>query len=437
MADPCDAEPPWPISPTAPLRRRWIWRALAALGALLALVVVAVLVILGNLERPWVKTRLQALARSSAGVEVDYAEARVRLLGGASLAGLVVRSHDGELVRAGAVEAEWSLSGARIRDARLRDVVVTLVAHDDATPSPSPQPEPVAAKPEPLSQLIAARLGSAPPIDRLSIENVTLIVLRPRERLELRGLGVQVQTRPWRVALGSASAPLDLRLDRRLDGAAAGSAQARLSLSLSASASQIDAALEARLIKQTLAAAAGAVDRLIALEATARFDPRAGTSGFTGSHGQLADGAASFEAQVTLPDAAAPLVRHAHGELDLLRLLALVPPGCLPLTLSARTASLHDRRAVSGRGAAAGRARRGERRGRGGRPGAAGREDRRRSRPRARAPRAAGLDRRGRAALRHGEPAGRGAARRPRAAARALASRSIRRRRWPRAASSS
>ena len=75
--------------------RRWRRIAAIALGtvaALIGLVVVAGALVLRSLDRPWIKARLQAAVRSSAGVDIDYRTLRVDLLSGAHVEDLVVES---------------------------------------------------------------------------------------------------------------------------------------------------------------------------------------------------------------------------------------------------------------------------------------------------------------------------------------------------------
>jgi translocation and assembly module TamB len=92
---------------------RWVLRPLAWLVALLALAVLALQGVLHSLDRPWLKQRLLERARTSTGVDIDYGSARVDLLSGAVIEGLVVQSpaevrpFAPELVRVGRVEAAW------------------------------------------------------------------------------------------------------------------------------------------------------------------------------------------------------------------------------------------------------------------------------------------------------------------------------------------
>ena len=99
-------------------RSRWRWWLLRLFGCLLvlfAMVAAATLVLIHSLDRPWVKGKLQGLARASAGLEVDYRAARVDLFSGAEVDGLVVgsppefRSLAPDLVRIGRIDATWSI----------------------------------------------------------------------------------------------------------------------------------------------------------------------------------------------------------------------------------------------------------------------------------------------------------------------------------------
>src|SRR5579863_3387860 len=95
--------------------RRWVLRILSGLVALIVLVAVALEVLVCSLNQPWLKGRLLELARTSAGVEIDYRTARIALSSGAEVEGLIVRSPVAvravapELVRVSRAEARWSL----------------------------------------------------------------------------------------------------------------------------------------------------------------------------------------------------------------------------------------------------------------------------------------------------------------------------------------
>jgi len=71
---------------------RWARRIAGAIGIAVALAFVGTLLLLGRLETPFVKRRLQALLRDNVGVEVDWTTASVTPWGGARVTGLTVRA---------------------------------------------------------------------------------------------------------------------------------------------------------------------------------------------------------------------------------------------------------------------------------------------------------------------------------------------------------
>src|SRR5580704_16618712 len=95
--------------------RRWVLRSLACLAGLIAFVALAVIVVVHSLDRPWLKRRVQGLARTSAGVEIDYRTARIELFSGAQIEDIVVQSpaevhpFAPDLARVGRIDAGWSL----------------------------------------------------------------------------------------------------------------------------------------------------------------------------------------------------------------------------------------------------------------------------------------------------------------------------------------
>src|SRR5690242_3499357 len=107
---------------------RWAWRALAVAAVSALALVVAAVTLLAHLDQRWVKRGVRSLVRSRAGLEIDYSVARVAVLGGARIEGLVVRSPAElravapELVRVGRVEAAWSLRSLLGKGPRLERV---------------------------------------------------------------------------------------------------------------------------------------------------------------------------------------------------------------------------------------------------------------------------------------------------------------------------
>jgi translocation and assembly module TamB len=254
----------------------WVRRALAALAALLAVAVIGLLVLVHCLDQPWLKHRVQALARASAGVEIDYRSVRIALLSGASIEGLVVLSPEEvrglarDLAVVDRVEARWSLAsllghGPPLTSLAVSDVTVTVVVDErgrtsfDALPpsGASADKSPVV----PLSRAPAAWLGSAPAVGALSVDRVTLVLIRAEggqsvERTELRGLSVALAATPaakgWRVqaTLGSPETPLALGVERQRRGAPAGGARARLWLTVDASSTTLTAAIDLHVLEQ-------------------------------------------------------------------------------------------------------------------------------------------------------------------------------------------
>jgi hypothetical protein len=337
-------------------------RALATVAAFVTLALVSVVVLLHSLNRPWLKRRVQGLARSSAGVDIDYRGARVDLLSGAAIEDLVVQSPAEmrpvapELLRVGRVEADWSLGslvlgrGARVRRVAISDVTLTVVVDENGRTSfdalsgpsaPSAPPGPTV----PLSRQAAQFLGTAPPLARLDVDRVALALVETdhgsvSRRTELRGLGVALATssaapeeKGWRVqaGLGSPAAPLELVLTRARSGDPGASARAKLWLTVDATSATATAALDVRMIEQTFAASVSA-DHWLHADAGVEFNPAAGSTRVVLRRAEAGDGAATVEADVEIPDTGAPVVHRVHGDIDVARLLHWLPPGLVPVT---------------------------------------------------------------------------------------------------------
>jgi len=353
------------------------------LAGLAVLAVLVVLVVLHSLDRPWLKRRVQALARAS-GVEVDYGAVRVGLLSGAEIDGLVVqspaelRSLAPDLVRVGRVEARWSLGallghgGPALRRLSVSDIALTVVVDEhgktsfDALSPPSATSTPSAA-PVPFSRQ-ASKLEAALPFGEIDVDRVTLVLLQTEEgrvveRTELRGLALTIDAAPAgpkekgsrvKVGLGSAGKPLDLALTRAGDGAQAGTGRAKLWLAVDATSSAVTAALDLRVVDQSFAPSVSA-DHWLHAEARLRFDPAAGRTEITLDHTEAGDGAATVQASIEIPDTGDPIVRHAQGDIDVARLLKWVPAGLVPVTaeraqVHVQTDSLPEHGGIAGRG---------------------------------------------------------------------------------------
>jgi hypothetical protein len=327
-----------------------------------ALAVVAVVVVLRSLDRPWLKGHIQRLARSSAGVDIDYRTARVDLLSGATIEGVVVESPAEmrgvapELLLVGRVEADWSLGslvlgrGARVRRVAISDVALTVVVDEngrtsfDALSGPSAQTAPPGPS-VPLSRQAAQFLGTAPPLGRLDVDRVALALVETdhgsvSRRTELRGLALTLATssaapddKGWRVqaGLGSQAAPLELLLTRAPAGGPAAGARGKLWLTVDTTSSAATAALDLRMIEQTFAASVSA-DHWLHADASVEFNPAAGSTRVVLRRAEAGDGAATVEADVEIPDTGAPVVHRIHGDIDVARLLRWLPPGLVPVT---------------------------------------------------------------------------------------------------------
>jgi translocation and assembly module TamB len=353
---------PWrDVSGDAPGRRRslrrLVVRLILGLAGLVWGVVIVLLVVVHGLDQPWLKRHVQALARSSAGVDIDYRSVRVNLLSGATIDGLVVGSPPEvqafapDLLLVEHVEARWSPGsllghGPAIESLDVSGVALTVVVDErgrtsfDALPQSRPSPTP--APPVPLSHLPASWLMATPPLGKARIESVSLTLVRTEqgrvvERTSLRGLSLGATMMPaakgWRaqLELGSPAAPLDLGVERVRGETAAGGARASLWFTVDSTSSECTADLDLRVLEQTLVPDLPVADRLHA-EARARFDERAARTEVTIDHTDLGQGVATADASIEVPDSGDPVVRHAQGDVDVARLLRWLPAGLVPVT---------------------------------------------------------------------------------------------------------
>lgn len=338
--------------------RRWILRSLAALAAWIAVTLVVAVVFARSLDQPWVKGRIKELAHALAGVDVDYRAAKLHLLSGVEIADLVVRSpaefraFASELVRVERVGARWSpraLLGRGPVIGRVTASGVTLTAVVDEhgkTSFDALGGSPAKSPPAPLSRRASNLLGTAPPIESLDVDRITLALIRTdhgkvSDRIELEHLAASVAlTSPSPVGkgfravvkLGGSTKPLELALGRTQAGASSSSARAKLWVAVTATPSLMTAALDLRMLEQTFAASVSA-DHWLHAEATARFDPAAGRTEVMLGHTAAGDGAATADAVAVIPDVGQPTLQSAHGDIDLARLLGWLPAGLVPVTV--------------------------------------------------------------------------------------------------------
>ncbi|MCU1276622.1 MAG: hypothetical protein JWM53_168, partial [bacterium] len=334
-------------------RRRLVKRALSTVALLAALALIALVVIVRSLDRPWLKRRLQAMAHDRSGLDVDWTATHVGLFSGLRVESLVVqtppalRAQAPELVRVEELEVAWTarslvagtprflalrtktLALTLVRDEAGRTSLSTIEPHGSGAPSPS----------LPRSRVAADALNGAPPVASIDVAQATVTILAqaphgPRERLRVDGLSLHTTLVPdgrgFRIAaqLGVPEAPLPLTIDRTRDGVAAGDARVRLWVVLNASPTEAAARADVEVLAQTLSPSTP-LQKAAHVEASARFGD--GALSLALANARLADGAATAEAKLDLPDAAPIRVEHAEGAIDLPRLLALLPSSLAPI----------------------------------------------------------------------------------------------------------
>jgi len=323
--------------------------------ALLALaLVVALAVVVRSLDRPWLKRRLQAMAHDKSGLDVDWTATHVALFSGLRIERLIVQTPPAlrdvapELLRLDGVSLSWtarslvagtprfggldveSLELTLVRDAAGRTSLTTIEPHGSSN---------AAASPVPPSRAAADALDGPPPISRIDVARATVTVIadvpnRPRERLRVDGLALHARLaadgRGFALAasLGDGATPLVVDVTRTRDGVAAGDARARLAAKLAVSPSAASARIDLDVERQTLAPSTP-VKQAAHVEASARFGD--GRVRVEARNTRLGDGAATLEGEAELPDAGPPRIERADGEIDLPRLLALLPSSLVPV----------------------------------------------------------------------------------------------------------
>ncbi len=317
----------------------------------------SVLVLLHSLNRAWLKQRLVALALINSGLEVSYQAAEVQSWFELDIRGLVVRSPASvrgvapELLRIGHLHVSWwrvppSWWRPAVREIEVDGLALNVVLDEqgktsfDAIPSTgAPQPA------SPRSRLASDLLSAGWPIRELRVSQITVALVQTNhglviERDTLRGLSLALNATPHlsgarlRLAMGDAAAPLELTLDRSRAGAADSAAVLRASLLGDMTAADAALTLDLRVTRQNLVPQV-AIERLLQLQANAKFQPAAGRIQLGISRLSVADQIASNESALELRDHGAPLVRRATGDVDLARLLGLSSPWLPGLQLSA------------------------------------------------------------------------------------------------------
>lgn len=346
-------------------RRRWA-RIIAGvvftiLVVLPALALVAAVVVLRNLDSPWLKQPIVSEVEAATGLQVDYQVAQVRLLSGLKLEGLMVRTpapfHSAapELLRVGTLEAHWSpgalVTGPiRVERVVVRDVALTLVADASGatsltvltgpeSPAPPPDEAPVGA-----SQQVADLLRAPLPVGHVEVSGVALSYVRLQrgevsERWSLNGLAARVEAKQhegeWKVFanLGQTGAPLPLELRHEASATPPALAELAFALSVEAGASAARARVDLDVTQQTFDPRFS-VQSLLHGSVAARFDVEKRHIAVELEPTRLTD-SAELQAQAVLPDAPdePPVVTRALADIELGRLLAVIPPEWRPFSL--------------------------------------------------------------------------------------------------------
>ncbi|HVT06728.1 MAG TPA: hypothetical protein VHO67_04700 [Polyangia bacterium] len=348
--------------------RRWAARLALAFAAVLVLVAVAVAVVLGSLDAPWMKARVQRIARDSAGIDLDYRALKVRLFSGVWLDGLVVAtpaplaSLTPELARIDHLEATWSLSSLLGGGPKIRTVVidgVSVALAQDAAGRTSldllgtgPRAPEKPSPPTPLSRLAAKIFSGAAPVGRLDVTRVQAASVRAAadgtvQRDSVRGLQVSLATRPapggWAatVGLGSASTPLAVEIARQ--GPATAAARLALALTANGAPDGFSLATDVRVVSQDLVSVQ--VSELVHVDAAVKPDPAHGRTAVQLSRLAAADGALVVSLAADVPDAAAGTqvlsVLAADAHVDVAHLLGALPKGTVPASLDGGAVQLH------------------------------------------------------------------------------------------------
>lgn len=347
--------------------RRWIGRFALVVASGLALLGIALAVVLGSLDRPWLKGRLRALVRQKAGIQLDYRALKLRPFSGLWLDGLVIatpeplRALTPELARVDHLEAHWSLSsllggGPKIRTAVIDGVSVAIA--QDATgrtsldllgpPGPAAKPE-KPGPPAPLSHLPSQIFSGAAPIGRLDVTGVQASFVRAQpdgavQRDAIRGFYVTLSTRAvrggWAASLGAGSPGAPLAVDVTRQGPSAGAAHLTLALGLNGDPQGLALALDLAVTSQDLAPVH--VARLLHVDAAVRPDRAGGHTAIEVSRLTAADDAVELSLRADARDGFSQLsIPAVDGHVDLAHLLGALPKGTVPVTLEGGRLQLH------------------------------------------------------------------------------------------------
>ncbi|NNC14164.1 hypothetical protein HJC22_00260 [Corallococcus exiguus] len=348
-------------SPGAERPRRRLTRIIAGAGLILLATIVLLLIVvvtaLHNLDHPWLKPHVVSQVEEASGVRLDYQTARIDVLSGLRMEGLVVRTPPPfqdvapEFLRVGTLEAAWSFGAllkgpVRVERVAVRDATVVLVADEKGTTSLTnltgpPEPEPVDEVSPGTSQQVADLFASPFPVSSIELSNVSLTYVRVQnsavvDRWSLRGLEAGIEAKPqdksWKllVDLGKPGKPLALTLNRE---APAAEALLELALSVEASTDAAHVKVDLDVAKQTFEPRF-TLRSLLHGAVTARFDASKQHTTVELERTKLTD-SAEVQAQLVLPDASEvpPVLTQALADVDLGRLLRWIPEDLRPFSL--------------------------------------------------------------------------------------------------------
>ncbi|WP_223644108.1 hypothetical protein [Corallococcus sp. EGB] len=358
-------------SPGAGRPRRRLTRIIAGasllLLATLVLLLVAGVTALHHLDHPWLKPHVLSQVEAATHVRLDYQTARIDVLSGLRLEGLVVRTPPPfqdvapDFLRVGTLDVAWSFGAlvkgpVRVASVTVRDADIVLVADDQDTTSLTnltgpPEPEPVDEAAPGTSRQVADLFAAPFPVSSIGLSDVSLTYLRVQrgavvDRWSLRGLDAGIEAKPqapaWKllVDLGQGGKPLALTLNREAPTVPA--AEALLELALS-----VEATRDAARVKVDLDVARQSFDSRFALRSllhgavTAKFDAEKQRTTVELDRTRLAD-SAEVRAQVVLSDTGevAPVLTRALADVDLGRLMQWIPADLRPFSLERGKAHL-------------------------------------------------------------------------------------------------
>ncbi|MFB1480930.1 hypothetical protein [Corallococcus sp. RDP092CA] len=351
-------------SPGAGRPRRRLTRIIAGAFLLLlatfVLLLIAVVTALHHLDHPWLKSHVVAQVEAATNVRLDYRTARIDVLSGLRLEGLVVRTPppfqdvSPDFLRVGTLEAAWSFGAllkgpVRVARVAVRDADIVLVADEHGTTSLTnltgpPEPEPVDEAAPGTSRQVADLFSAPFPVRGIELSGVSLTYLRVQggavvDRWSLRGLDAGVEAKPqdqgWKllVDLGQAGKPLALTVHREAPAVPTAEALLELALSVEASADAARVRVDLDVARQDFASRF-ALRSLLHGAVTAKFDAEQQHTTVELERTRLTD-SAEVQAQVVLPDAAevAPVLTRALADVDVGRLFQVIPADLRPFTL--------------------------------------------------------------------------------------------------------